>query len=68
MKHKYQPGSKKVEYTNIWACINKSAKLEARIVKADFWRSDSNITQVKLSPLIRPSIRPRIIPDYQGFI
>ena len=45
----------------------KSAKLEARIVKADFWRSDSNITRVELSPLIRPSIRPRIIPDYWVF-
>ena len=47
-KHEYQPGSKMVEYLmvfdaytnlcyeiNIRAC-NKSAKLEARIVKADF--------------------------------
>ena len=50
-KHEYQPGSKMVEY-------------EARIVKVDFWRSDLNITRVELSPLIRPSIGPRIIPYY----
>ena len=36
-------------------------------VKADFWRSDSNITRVELSTLIRPSIQPRIIPDFRLF-
>ena len=53
---------------NIRACINKSAKLEAWIVKANFWRSDSYITWVELSPLIRPNTRPRIIPDFWGFL
>ena len=43
------------------------AKLEARIVKADFCHSESNINRCELLPLIQPSIRPRIIPKYQIF-
>ena len=43
---------------SICACLYKSAKLEAQIVKAKLVSSESIITRVELLPLIRHDIRP----------
>ena len=52
---------------SIRACIYKSAKVEARIVKAEFLSAVSNITRVELYPLIRLGICTRVIAEYRVF-
>ena len=48
-------------------CVTDGLNNELIVRNSGHGLNNENITQVELSPLIRPSIRPRIIPNYRVF-